>query len=67
MPTTALCQHDPDPDSAYTTTGLKAVLRRDVDVPVETRCLACSQWIRREQRSAAGPDPAWHLKYPDRM
>lgn len=61
----SLCLHDPDPDSAYTALGLKAVIRRDFDVPVEAKCLTCAQWIRREQRSAAGPDPVWHLKYPE--
>lgn len=60
------CEHDPDPDTAYTSAGLKANLRRDFDVAVEAQCRACGEWIRREQRAVTGPDPDWHLKYPVR-
>lgn len=59
------CDHNPDPSTAYTSTGLKASLRHTLSQPVEAQCLHCGQWIRCEQYAVTGPDPMWHLKYPE--
>lgn len=59
------CDHQPDPDTAYTSTGLPADLRYRFNDPVEARCLLCGKWIRCEQYAVTGPDPVWHLKYPE--
>lgn len=61
----SLCAHDPAPDTAYAVTGLLAKPGLDYGVPVEAKCLVCDAWIRQEQRSVAGPDPVWSLKYPN--
>lgn len=59
------CDHNPDPSTAYTSTGLKANLRITLSLPVEAKCLHCGQWIRCEQYAVTGPDPVWRLKYPE--
>jgi hypothetical protein len=59
------CEHEPDAGTAYTSTGLKADLRRQLDYPAEAQCCKCGQWIRKEQYAVSGPDARWHLKYPE--
>jgi hypothetical protein len=62
----AECRHDPDPGTAYTTTGLPVDLRFEQDAPVDALCLNCGQWIRCDRYAPSGSTPAWRLKYPER-
>jgi hypothetical protein len=61
------CEHEPDAGTAYTSTGLKADLRRTLDYPVEAQCRTGRRWIRKEQFAVTGPDAKWRLKYPERI
>lgn len=60
----ALCQHVPDPRTAYTRTGLEADLQRQGDYPAEAQCRRCAAWIQAAEYK--GERTPWQLKYPDR-
>lgn len=56
------CNHDPDPGTAYTTTGLPADLGRKFDFPADAKCQECGQWLRLD-----AIDSPPRLKYPDEV
>lgn len=56
------CAHVPEPDTAYSVTGLPVTLHHPSDYPADAKCRTCGQWLRLD---AIGAPAA--LKYPERM
>jgi hypothetical protein len=56
-----VCAHEPQPDTAYTSTGLPDGLRYLGECTVDAWCGRCSRPIRR----GTGPDAEWQLKYQE--